>query len=280
MQIAQHSDNIPLVQIKTKMVNRLSNLKNIIEQNAKYWDGRAGSYSEVNKWELAGESRSSWKSVLAECLSDHFTGKDLSSIRVLDAGCGPGFFSVIITELGCKVTAVDLSAEMLAEARQNAGDLSEKIDFRRMNVEALEFPASSFDVVISRNLTWNLPNPEAAYAEWCRVLKPGGLLINFDSNWYHYLFDEEKRAGYEADRAKSEELGMDDQNVGENFDLMEGIAYEMPLSRIERPTWDLEILTGLGQKASADTEIWERVWTDQEKVNFASTPMFMVTAIK
>lgn len=258
----------------------MSNLNSIIEQNAKYWDGRAGSYSEVNKWELAGESRSSWKSAIAECLSDHFTGKDLSSVSVLDAGCGPGFFSVIITELGCKVTAVDLSAEMLEEARHNAGDLSGSIDFRQMNVEVIDLPDHSFDVVISRNLTWNLPHPDAAYAEWCRVLKPGGLLINFDSNWYHYLFDEEKRAGYEADRVNSAELGMDDQNVGDNFDLMEGIAYEMPLSRIDRPSWDLEILTGLGLKASADSEIWERVWTEQEKVNFASTPMFMITAAK
>ncbi len=258
----------------------MSDIDTIIEKNAEYWEGRAGSYSEVNKWELAGESRYNWKQVISECIGVHFADKAPSSVSVLDAGCGPGFFSVIITELGYRVTAVDLSTEMLAEARQNAGDLSEKIDFRCMNVEALEFPEYSFDVVISRNLTWNLPHPDAAYAEWCRVLRPGGLLINFDSNWYHYLFDEEKRAGYEADRVKSEELGMDDQNVGDNFDLMEGIACEMPLSRIDRPSWDLEILTGLGLKASADSEIWERVWTEQEKVNFASTPMFMITAAK
>ena len=57
-----------------------------------------------------------------------------------------------------------------------------------------------FDVVISRNLTWNLKDPKRAYEEWCRVLKPGGKLLNFDANWYGYLYDEEKRLSYEEDR--------------------------------------------------------------------------------
>ena len=203
-----------------------------------------------------------------------------AEISVLDVGCGPGFFAVILTELGYKVTAVDLSEEMLTEARLNAGTLSESISFMRMNAEDLGFPDNCFDVVISRNLTWNLPHPDIAYAEWCRALKPGGLFINFDSNWYHYLYDEKKRAGYEADRARSEELQLDDQNVGDNFDLMEDIAREMPLSRIDRPVWDIAVLSALGMKASADTDVWQKVWTDQEKVNFASTPMFMITAVK
>lgn len=33
-----------------------------------------------------------------------------------------------------------------------------------------------------------------------RVLKPGGVLLNFDAGWYNYLFDEEKGAGYARDR--------------------------------------------------------------------------------
>ena len=40
-----------------------------------------------------------------------------------------------------------------------------------MDAQALEFEDESFDVIISRNLTWNLPHPEMAYKEWLRVLK-------------------------------------------------------------------------------------------------------------
>lgn len=258
----------------------MSGTDELRNQNAEYWNGRASTYSDVNKWELSGESRNSWKSVIGPCIDSHFADRTPAEISVLDVGCGPGFFAVILTELGYKVTAVDLSEEMLAEARLNAGALAGSISFERRDAEALEISDSSFDVVVSRNLTWNLPHPEIAYSEWCRVLRPGGLFINFDSNWYHYLYDDEKRAGYEADRARSEELQMEDQNVGENFDVMEDIAREMPLSRINRPEWDLELLAELGMKASADKDVWRRVWTEQEKVNFSSTPMFMVTAVK
>ena len=251
-----------------------------INRNSEYWNGRAASYSDVNKWELAGESRGLWKAAVRDCICAHYPGRDAGDISVLDVGCGPGFFAVILTELGYRVTAVDLSGEMLAEARLNAGDLADRIDFRRGNAECLDLSDNSFDIVISRNLTWNLPHPDIAYSEWCRVLKPGGMLINFDANWYRYLYDEEKRAAYDADRAKSEELGLDDQNVGDNFDVMEEIARDMPLSRIERPVWDIALLTGLGMDACADTGIWQKVWTDQEKVNFSSTPLFMVTAKK
>lgn len=249
-------------------------------RNAEYWDKRASTYSDANRQELDGESRSAWKKVIGECIDAHYSGISPDCIKVLDTGCGPGFFSIILTELGYAVTAADLSAEMLAEARHNAGSLAEKIDFRLMDAESTGLESGIFDVVISRNLTWNLPHPDAAYAEWCRVLRPGGLLINFDSNWYHYLFDDGKRAAYEEDRARSEELSMGDQNLGEDFDVMEDIAREMPLSRIERPAWDMDVLSGLGMKAKADTSVWQRVWTEQEKVNFSSTPLFMITAVK
>ena len=48
----------------------------------------------------------------------------------------------------------------------------------------LDFEDNTFDVVISRNLTWNLEHPDVAYREWVRVLKAGGRLLNFDANGY------------------------------------------------------------------------------------------------
>ena len=152
-----------------------------------------------------------------------------------------------------------------------------------MNAEELDFADESFNVVISRNLTWNLPHPDRAYAEWARVLKPGGLLLNFDANWYAYLFDDEAQAAYERDRANSAEQGVWDQNLageGENFDVMEDIARRVPLSNIRRPNWDLMLLQGLGLHAEADEQIWQHVWSEEEKLNFASTPLFMVRALR
>lgn len=247
-------------------------------ENKTYWTGRASGYSEVNKLELATEQRQKWRTCLHDAIATHFTGRKPESVRILEVGTGPGFFAILLCELGYDVTAIDLTPAMLAEAKQNAGRLADKICFMEMNAEALDFADGSFDVVVSRNLTWNLPHPEKAYCEWSRVLKPGGLLLNFDANWYAYLFDAEAQQAYEQDRLNSAEQGVGDQNIGENFDVMDDIARRLPLSSIRRPAWDLHQLHTLGLDADADETVWQHVWSDEEKLNFASTPLFMVKA--
>ena len=258
----------------------MSSAELIMQENKTYWTGRAAGYSEVNQGELAGEHRFRWKNCLADEIRAHFPDQDLSDLQVLDIGTGPGFFSILLAEAGFQVTAIDLTPAMLDEARTNAGNLADQICFLEMNAEKLDFADHSFDVIISRNLTWNLPHPEAAYAEWTRVLKPGGLLLNFDANWYHYLFDEKAKSAYDTDRQNTKDAGFSDQNVGENFDVMEMIARKIPLSQMHRPLWDIKCLTGNGMSVHADEMIWQRVWSPQEQVNFSSTPLFMVRAVK
>ncbi len=250
----------------------------ILSENKSYWTGRAASYSEVNQLELATQQRQKWSDCLHAEIARQFPDRAPESLRVLEVGTGPGFFAILLGELGFDVTAVDLTPAMLAEAKKNAGELAGEIRWMEMNAEALDFADASFDVVVSRNLTWNLPHPDRAYAEWTRVLKPGGLLLNFDANWYAYLFDDEAQAAYDRDRANRAAQGVWDQNLGENFDVMEDIARRVPLSNIRRPEWDLALLQGLGLHAEADEQIWQRVWSEEEKLNFSSTPLFLVKA--
>jgi SAM-dependent methyltransferase len=249
-------------------------------ENRAYWTQRAPSYSEVNREELSTDRREAWKQVLVECIAARFPNREPDEIHVLEVGTGPGFFAILLAEAGYRVTAIDLTPSMLDEARRNAGKLCDCIDFREMNAQSLVFDEASFDVILSRNVTWNLPDPALAYAEWVRVLKPGGLLMTFDANWYAYLSDDEARAAYERDRKNSIEEGLADYNVGDNFDRMEQLARLLPMTRFSRPAWDIEMLMNLGLSVKADTRIWERVWSHQEKVNFASTPMFLVCGEK
>ena len=160
------------------------------EENIHYWTHRASGYSGVNQEELATAQKHIWGAALYERIAARFPGRKPGSIRVLDVGTGPGFFAIILAEMGLRVTAVDYTASMLEEAGRNAGALADKIDFRQMNAEKLTFADHSFDVLVTRNVTWNLHDPEAAYGHWTRVLAPGGLLLNFDANWYRYLWDE------------------------------------------------------------------------------------------
>lgn len=249
-------------------------------ENIKYWSGRAAGYSAVNQEELATRQHAVWQSVLAEKITAHYPGKAPEQLRVLDIGTGPGFFSIILAELGYQVTAIDYTSSMLDEAKRNAGALADCISFHRMNAEQLAFDDACFDVLVTRNLTWNLPNPEKAYAQWNRVLRPGGLLLNFDANWYSYLHNEEARLGHLQDRENVRVSGVSDDTAGTDVNAMEAIARQTPLSVQVRPGWDIETLKRLHITAVADTEIWRRVWTEEEHTNNASTPMFLVEGHK
>ena len=251
----------------------------LLQEIASYWGTRAEGYSEVNEKELAGSQREAWLHVLEE----QFPEKE--EMKILDIGTGPGFFPMILSEAGYTVTAVDYTEEMLEKAKENLGKYTkyglERVTLQRMDAQNLEFADETFDVVISRNLTWNLEKPEQAYQEWMRVLKPGGVLLNFDANWYGYLYDEEKKEAYEADRKKVEEQQLDDHYRCTDIDRMENIARQVPLSAMERPAWDTKVLESLGVcSIQTDSEIWKRVWSEEERLNYASTPMFLVRAEK
>ena len=251
----------------------------LLQEIASYWGTRAEGYSEVNEKELAGSQREAWLHVLEE----QFPEKE--EMKILDIGTGPGFFPMILSEAGYTVTAVDYTEEMLEKAKENLGKYTkyglERVTLQRMDAQNLEFADETFDVVISRNLTWKLEKPEQAYQEWMRVLKPGGVLLNFDANWYGYLYDEEKKEAYEADRKKVEEQQLDDHYLCTDIDRMENIARQVPLSAMERPAWDTKVLESLGVcSIQTDSEIWKRVWSEEERLNYASTPMFLVRAEK
>lgn len=147
------------------------------EANHTYWTHRAPSYGDVNRKELATAQRRIWTQTLDVRIQARFPDRARSSIRVLDVGTGPGFFAVILNALGYAVTAVDYTNAMLNEARLNAGEAAEHIHFRSMDAEKLGFADASFDVVVSRNLTWNLPHPERAYAEWHASSNPTGCFL-------------------------------------------------------------------------------------------------------
>lgn len=250
------------------------------EENIAYWTNRAPGYSAVNQEELATNQHAVWSNVLCRAISLHYPGKRPEQISVLDVGTGPGFFAILLAERGYRVTAVDYTDAMLAQAGKNAGPLAEKISFQRMNAQELTFPDGQFDVVLSRNLTWNLHDPESAYRHWVRVLKRNGLLLNFDANWYSYLYDDQARQNHLLDRNNVAQSDVRDENAGTDVDAMEAIACQTPLAKQRRPAWDQEVLTRLGMQVTVDPDIWKQVWTREERINNASTPMFLVRGIK
>lgn len=100
--------------------------------------------------------------------------------RVLDIGCGPGWFWVgagAAVPAGLHLTLADLSPGMVEEATNRCSGLNfASIDSVVTDAVALPFPDASFDRVIAMHMLYHVRDQEAAIAEMHRVLKPGGIL--------------------------------------------------------------------------------------------------------
>jgi SAM-dependent methyltransferase len=109
-----------------------------------------------------------------------------SGQRVLDVGCGTGVVAVTAARLGAKVSGLDLTPELLAEARENSRIAMVDIDWHEGDVEHLPFEPNTFDVVVSQFGHMFAPRPDVAVSEMLRVLKPGGTIAF--STWPPELF--------------------------------------------------------------------------------------------
>ena len=248
-------------------------MEKLLDRIQVYWNKRAASYSEGL---FADETIGRWRRALRDNLPK------CRVRRVLDIGTGPGFFASVLSMEGYEVTAVDYSPGMLEQARENADNHGAVVRFMQMDAQDLDFPDNTFDAIVSRNLTWNLEDPAMAYAEWLRVLRPGGILLNFDSSWYEYLYNETMAEKYKEDRINTVNSGLVDGSISySDSPVMEEISKELIFSRYHRPQADLTILEKLNPRAvDVDETAWKALWDPEEKVMYASTPMFMIKVIK
>lgn len=250
-----------------------------------YWDKRANTYSNSVKDELRDFHFAAWREALLRRMSADGDPADLANFKVLDLGCGPGFFEIILSRLGCSVDAVDSSIGMIERARENVARVGnpDLVAFHRGDVADLPFPESSFDAVVSRNVTWLMSDPLKAYAEWHRVLKPNGKLLVFDANWYSYLVDDSLNRERLEDQADSSILEWSDQSFAtdEQERRCEAIALRLPLTYRKRPAWDASVLPGIGFRGVKTDEGFSRhVWNEGERAFYATSPLFAVEAVK
>ena len=99
---------------------------------------------------------------------------------VLDAGTGTGRYAIRLAQTGKHVAGIDVSEQMLDQARAKAGRLGLDISFQRASVLAVPQPDESFDLVICALALAHVKDLAAAVRELVRVLRPGGHLIVSD----------------------------------------------------------------------------------------------------
>ena len=144
--------------------------------------------------------------------------------------------------------------------------------------------ASSFDAIVSRNVTWLMKDLLAAYEEWQGLLRPAGKLLAFDANWYRYLVDPAVNAQRLADQAPSTDiLGWDEDSLATDAQerACEQIALELPSTYLLRPYWDVHVLRDLGfSDVSVDVDAWKTLWTAGEQAFYGSSPLFLIEATR
>ena len=227
----------------------------------KYWDQRAESFSTLRLREWESEKHTLW---MAE-FQKHIPMD--TSLDILDVGTGTGFFAMLLSSRGHRVTGIDLSENMIDEARKTAAYLSLPASFAVMDAENPDFAPARFDVIVTRNLTWALPNLDRAYAYWHGLLKPGGILLNFDADYCR--------------EATGKPLPENHAHKQIGADLMqeyEHLKEELRLFQKPRPAWDLDLLTAAGfRDIQVDTDLWQRIYHNIDEF-YNPTPIFLITA--
>ncbi len=236
-----------------------------------YWTKRAESFLTQRQHELASPKAARWLGEITAQLNSVAASRG-DRLTILDIGCGTGFFPMLLGREGYEITGIDLTEEMVTRARQLVAEHApyrHQVEILQMDAERLDFPDERFDVIITRNLTWTLPHPVEAYREWFRVLKKGGILLNFDAEYAkgaHNLKTHDNLAHRDISDALKDEC--------------HAIYHMLTISALDRPAWDVEILRTIGfSTISTDTTFGDRIFAEKDEF-YIPEKMFMIRALK
>jgi len=148
----------------------------IRDVNTRYHDVAADSYDakwgidfgEIGQTQVLGKLRKLLGSEL-----------DRGYDRSLEIGAGTGYFSLNMLQTGVvsEATCTDISPGMVATLATNAQRLGLQVKTARADAESLPFSDESFDLVLGHAVLHHLPNLHQAFAEFHRVLRPGGRIL-------------------------------------------------------------------------------------------------------
>ena len=143
-----------------------------------YWTKRAETYDLSPGHGIAKlREMEAWRGLIVRHLGE---GQGRTA---LDLACGTGVMTMLMHELGFAVTGLDFTEPMMARARRKAEEAEAPICFLVRDAEATYEREASYDVIIARHLVWTLVEPETAFKEWFRILKPGGRLLIIDGDF-------------------------------------------------------------------------------------------------
>ena len=146
----------------------------IKDVNTRYHDAAAADYD--SKWgiDLGSIGQRQVRAKLGKAL-----GGEIGTFESgLEIGAGTGYFTLNLLQLGIlgEATATDISPGMLAALDDSAAELGLDVSTVRCEAEELPFADESFDIVFGHAVLHHVPDLGRAFAEFERVLRPGGTI--------------------------------------------------------------------------------------------------------
>ena len=148
----------------------------IRDVNTRYHDAAAASYD--GKWGIdfgaVGQQQ-----VLGKLHKALGGPPERPFADALEIGAGTGYFSLNLLQLGMieRATATDISPGMLATLGATADELGVAVETVASDAEQLPLEGESFDFVFGHAVLHHIPDLERAFAEFARVLRPGGRVV-------------------------------------------------------------------------------------------------------
>lgn len=110
--------------------------------------------------------------------------KNLTNMKVLDAGCAAGWYTAKLLKLGAEVSATDISKEMVTATQRRVGNRANVLN---LDLEKeLPFENESFEYIISSLVIHYIKDWDKTFSEFHRIMKPGGI---FQFSIHHPLMD-------------------------------------------------------------------------------------------
>jgi 2-polyprenyl-3-methyl-5-hydroxy-6-metoxy-1,4-benzoquinol methylase len=122
-----------------------------------------------------------------ELFSEISQSVSLLGRKVLDFGCGGGEGTVALSTMGVDIMGIDSDQagyNTIPHAVKYASEKGQKIDFRLMDGEKMEFNDRSFDVVLMIDVLEHISDPYKVFDETGRILKSGGHAVVVWSPYY------------------------------------------------------------------------------------------------
>jgi SAM-dependent methyltransferase len=190
--------------------------EHIKDVNTRYHDAAAGEYDA--KWgiDFGATGQEQVRQKLLKALGGNGAARFGHGLEI---GSGTGYFSLNLLQLGAieKLTATDISPGMLARLANTATSLGLEVETVQTEAEVLPFEDESFDLVFGHAVLHHIPDLEKAFAEFLRVLRPGGAIAfaGEPSRYGDRLAALPKRAGLFAAPAWRRAVGAHPRTVAE-----------------------------------------------------------------